>query len=100
MTDREMLELAAKAAGIKLGTWLFPRAAATGEGLWAPLDDDGDALRLAVKLRINMSFDFGRVVMIGSGASDIHEQFSHDDLAIVRRGVVYAAAEIGSKLET
>lgn len=55
MIDKELLEYAAKAAGINLvdsywdkdlnGVWLH-------EGLtfWSPLTDDGDALRLAAKL--------------------------------------------------
>ena len=55
MSDREMLELAAKAANLQ--TW-------TNEdgGLylpdpmrrWNPLTDDGDALRLAVRLRFGI----------------------------------------------
>ena len=51
MTDRELLELAAKAAGIKTSLhketdslWI------DGPRVWNPLTDDGDALRLAVKL--------------------------------------------------
>jgi len=47
-TDRELLELAAKAAGYwdkEFDCWNgFPQSG------WAPLIDDGDALRLAVKL--------------------------------------------------
>lgn len=51
MTDRELLELAAKAAGIKHNPSLS--AACRGERIWwNPLADDGDALRLAVKLHI------------------------------------------------
>ncbi|HEY6021520.1 MAG TPA: hypothetical protein VIY48_16930 [Candidatus Paceibacterota bacterium] len=47
MTDRELLELAAKAAGIRLGVndlghfFNFDSAM-----LWNPLNDDGDALRM------------------------------------------------------
>lgn len=63
MTDRELLEAAAKAAGERIfverqkerdemgyghvGLWL-----ARGHTMWNPLTIDGDALRLAVKLRI------------------------------------------------
>lgn len=64
MTDRELLELAAKAAGIdydetctekdyKFGLWLTMHGEPY-EGQrrkWNPLTDDGDAFRLVVKLR-------------------------------------------------
>ena len=61
-TDRELLELAAKAAGIALdgecphgGFWVWD-----DEHLhhlpWNPLADDGDALRLAVKLDIQVHY--------------------------------------------
>lgn len=66
-TERELLELAAKAAGMTGMHWggtsmgmlksIDPsRPGKTGSvGFpWRPLDDDGDALRLAVKLRINV----------------------------------------------
>lgn len=69
MTDRELLELAAKAAGIRIdksetngggvGNYGF---SVTGDAMldwhnnirWNPLSDDGDALRLAVKLRLSI----------------------------------------------
>ena len=62
MTDRELLELAAKAAGIALSHWndgLEPYS--SGEGyvlldnrLWNPLLYDGNALRLLVLLGIEI----------------------------------------------
>ena len=55
MTDRELLEAAAKAAGIERWYWssgLVIVGPATREEPWNPLDDDGDALRLAVRLAI------------------------------------------------
>ena len=49
MTDREALEAAAKVAGIKHNPSIA--AACRGERTWwNPLTDDGDALRLAVKV--------------------------------------------------
>lgn len=56
-TDRELLELAAKAAridAVELGGWtgLVRFAESAHPVSWNPLTDDGDALRLAVKLRI------------------------------------------------
>ena len=62
MNDRELLELAAKAAGLEIhkqiqakrDSSIDPEAAglfiANGSTWWNPLTDDGDALRLAVKL--------------------------------------------------
>jgi hypothetical protein len=59
MTDRELLKLAAQAAGHKLyPEWdcapngIFLRQGVDGDlqYVWDPLSDDGDALRLAVKL--------------------------------------------------
>lgn len=61
MTDQELLELAAKAAGADLRwdnggngkkyPWIVGR---DGQETWNPLEDDGDALRLAVVLKINI----------------------------------------------
>ena len=59
MDDRRLLEKAAKAAGLQFsdGRQLNPRVylvRAAGEDWrgWNPLTDDGDALRLAVKLHL------------------------------------------------
>lgn len=57
MTDRELLEAAAKAAGIEIkphpNNKISPHLIfASGGGNWNPIIDDGDALRLAVKLRL------------------------------------------------
>ena len=118
-TDRELLELAAKAAGIagwqsKYGYWnmkdidgedvvccagwpnfdpltgekLWPMFAdAVDELNWNPLTDDGDALRLAVKLNI----DAGNPGMRLS----IDWRKGDDPYAATRRAIVRAAAEIG-----
>lgn len=57
MTDRELLELAAKAAGIE-GQYAFLHyfdgeedgiCSPGNHRVWNPLTDDGDALRLAMK---------------------------------------------------
>ena len=66
-TDRELLELAAKAAGMHPDHWCWngygmrelavhgvPHCGFQGE-IWNPLTDDGDALRLAVKLGISIT---------------------------------------------
>lgn len=65
MTDRELLEAAAKVAGIewlrdRIGDSLLLDLSATGGDdawPWNPLTDDGDALRLAVKLNLDIEFD-------------------------------------------
>jgi hypothetical protein len=53
MTDRELLKLAAKAAGYNMAKVLdgYPMYM-EGYGIWNPLTDDGDALRLAVKPKV------------------------------------------------
>jgi hypothetical protein len=56
MNDRELLEAAAKAAGMVL-TWEGPdrdQSQTLCKGAWNPLAYDGDALRLAVKLRLSI----------------------------------------------
>lgn len=111
-TDRELLELAAKAAGIKFVVWGEDDVEwSTTErgGRWNPLTDDGDALRLAVKLRIAPSFTpdekgvFSgyRHVYAPKGRSyrePIIEPLLPDECAAWRRAVVRLAAEIGRRM--
>lgn len=80
MEDRELLELAAKAAGVWAGALLTPTKAGR---VWNPLTDDGDALRLAVKLGIDV-FPW----------CDKHRDQA-DLYAATRRRITRAAAEIG-----
>jgi hypothetical protein len=59
--DRQLLEAAARAAGIELrwhpdGTAYADTRAPGYWGVWNPLADDGDALRLAVKLNLRLVF--------------------------------------------
>ena len=62
MSDRELLELAARAAGFSDAEWAVKQACIYTAQLpgfrcfWNPLADDGDSLRLAVKLGIEISF--------------------------------------------
>lgn len=110
MTDRELLELAAKAAGIELDWDVPPRSPPwriTGEGEdrgpaapWEPLTDDGDALRLAVKLGIEVKYDRRSEVYAtyeGGEWEYPEEDAEHngDRFAAARRAIVRAAAEIG-----
>lgn len=94
MTDREFLELAAKAAGIEIlwtesygGVFLRCR---TSPVIWNPLDDDGDALRLAVATKV--IFDLQDHV-----GNLIFEEGAQPSLEIaVRRAIVRAAAAIAA----
>ena len=92
MTDRELLELAAKAAGI---THVTPMMIKWGQ--WNPLTDDGDALRLAVELRIDVRIDNTTTLCYASNG--LHQQAceKHTDHAdpfrATRRAIVRAAAE-------
>jgi hypothetical protein len=90
MNDKELLELAAKAAGIKHpdGDHSISNDGrlwdCNGLRWWYPLTDDGDALRLAVKL-----MDFEPYMSRGA------VPFIKNDMVATRRAIVRAAAEIG-----
>jgi hypothetical protein len=98
MSDRELLELAAKAIGLKLKyNYLGGRDA---NQPWDSLEDDGDALRLAVRLKIDVKhyddyvvgwFDGG---YIGTGKI----MYEGDPYAATRRAITRAAAEIGKSM--
>ena len=89
MNDRELLEMAAKAAGLPMcEEW---DCAADGDGIligagngdlkpWNPLTDDGDALRLAHALGMQLNID------------------ECNDMNDVRTDIVLAAAAIGSAM--
>lgn len=103
-TDRELLELAAKATGIEI-VWCDGYATIWDEE-WNPLTDDGDALRLAVKLNIyfrryrNSGFFRERVGgYVEAVRNDIEERepVGDDPYAATRRAIVRAAAEIGKE---
>ena len=107
MTDRELLELAAKAAGLDIrltwtpGTTPWVRNETGTASPWNPLDDDGDALRLAVRLNMNVLVcpDAGPAAeawTVESGLTKLcEEDISGDPYAATRRAIVRAAAEIG-----
>ena len=105
MTDRELLEAAAKAEGHAY-PWVL--SARGGERPWNPLTDDGDALRLAVKLGLFIShsaykpgenaYGFVRISWYGQRVEFEPEKFTDDPLAATRRAIVRAAAQIGKNL--
>ena len=103
MTDRELLELAAKAVGIttywaKDGQKLFRRDGGIQKP-WNPLNDDGDALRLAVKLQTPLMFsnEIARCVWGYGSPQSCVESVGSDPFAATRRAIVLAAAEIGKR---
>lgn len=115
MTDRELLELAARAAGMGIGRaqdgqWFYCEHGQCGEGMyridgnllefWNARTDDGDALRLAVKLFLTVdschtyaqaSTPDGAIVEVF--ADEVDNQYS-----ATRRAIVRAAAEIGKAM--
>ncbi|EOZ4881796.1 hypothetical protein ACQRQP_002926 [Pseudomonas aeruginosa] len=110
MNDRELLELAARAAGVKarwfrVNQWrqVGGHKMQTGQEdvfgthhskPWNPLTDDGDALRLAVLLNLEIhSPKSNPTVMFRTAENDVFYQDTCIRLAIVR-----AAAEIGKSM--
>lgn len=122
MQDRELLELAAKAAGIgpldfdytsreKHSFYFGPRLpiqegvlVAARHRYWHPLADDGDALRLAVSLGIRIAPEAnGGDVAAASATRDFIGQVSvevhgNDRYAATRRAIVRCAADIGKAM--
>ena len=99
-TDRELLELAARAAGVLFFVDSRGRCMEMHANLmpcpWNPLTDDGDALRLAVRLSLMIDTDYNSHTAVGSASlCEILEGHSGDPLAATRRAIVRAAAEIG-----
>ena len=107
MTDIELMKLAAKAAGLPWDKWVDD-----GNDSWNPLEDDGDALRLAVKLGEKFPcFTLGifnraafphacASVVHGNGDETYVEQDDNADMAeTTRRAIVRAAAEIGKAMK-
>lgn len=101
MTDRELLELAAKAAGIK-GRYadgvIWYRNPFGDEVGFNPANDDGDAFRLLVKLKLEPYFAGDNVDMRGF-ITVFAELYGADPYAATRRAIVRAAAEIGKAVQ-
>ena len=112
MQDRELLELAAKAAGLNFHGHRADHGncyvSTTGDiddwFVWSPLTDDGDALRLAVRLELCIEFgsceDDAPVVYCGR-AMDRRDWPRYpnfpDSGAATRRAIVRAAAALAQK---
>jgi hypothetical protein len=116
MTDRELLEAAAKAAAIQIFDWRFDERNDSWHGArsdseeatvyWSPLTNDGDALRLAVMLRLDIfmaapgSPDATVEVIAIHGKDEapfaIETLDGGDPYAATRRAIVRAAATMAS----
>jgi hypothetical protein len=96
MTDRELLELAAKACGLEEAKMRIEF------NQWNPLTDDGDALRLAVKLRMVLDTSTGDDIHVqypfGTNYYPLCEEGDPDPYAATRRAITRAAAEIGRNM--
>jgi hypothetical protein len=106
MTDCELLEFAAKAAGVPidlafgLGNWVGPVSGNRFFSKWNPLTDDGDALRLAVKLEINILPTMEEASARNPSYTPwVNEDGRADPYAATRRAIVRAAAEIGKGMQ-
>lgn len=117
MTPREMLELAAKAAGYTVNASMQAERDAMGAGdvglwidgvstCWNPLDSSGQAFALSVNLSFCQTQWFNHDppdVMIGYKTSDGEgrnwiEDHNGDPVAATRRAITRAAAEIGRSM--
>ena len=120
MTDRDLLEAAARNSGfgnadgrfiwteseyprgtkINGALWNYFGYMETAE-LWNPLTDDGDALRLAVKLNIGIEqyagIAPGFVRAGGNIGCIITEPYGDDPYAATRRAIVRAASCFAAK---
>lgn len=107
MSDRQLLESAARAARIAL---VFdPEAPVSGHSprisggrYWNPLTDDGDALRLGAK--VGMRLEYRKVVgsatgevAVSAAGHRIVEGYRDDYMTATRRAIVRAAAAIGAE---
>lgn len=117
MTDHELLENAAKAAGLTIdafcmdgGAWVYVTwSPLNGDGehpifKWNPLANDGDALRLAVTLSISVSYDRldqgvdeRRVFAVHARGVEL-EHLGEDRYAATRLAITRAAAAIGKAM--
>lgn len=112
-TNRELLEKAAKAAGLqivgdvdrmicqpdhKTGGYVVLNERG-GDSCWNPLTDDGDAFRLAVKLQIDLRIRCNQVMCDHLESASVREQSKPDPYAATRRAIVRAAAAIGEAMK-
>ena len=112
MTDRELLELAAKAAGLTNLTycpaWKCMAEYDEHDGgfykwetYWNPLARDSDALQLCILARLSIKHGItstgakGGLISCEQGFSKEFEEVGQDPFIAIRRAIVQVAAEIG-----
>lgn len=103
MEDRELLELAAKAVGEEV-EWLptekaFFRTSCSWpqeKGWFNPMHDDGEAIRIAVKLGMDIEINDSNVYAGCRGS--FSQPAKPDPCAALRRAIVMAAADIGNDM--
>lgn len=101
MNDRELLELAAKAAGVKRTIEWLGHHEYLPE--WNPLENDAEAFRLAVKLQMEVIVhEVTGIAYVGSDAArpainPIREPLGLDPYAATRRAIVRTAAALAEK---
>lgn len=109
MNDRELLRMAAKASGEITPIWYDNENYFNGVlQRRNPLTDDGDAIRLAVKLGMEVKIDWAKLhVSVWNGYNLwVYEDLSTNSIdtdiepfSATRRAIVRAAAEIGKEYE-
>ena len=111
MTDRELLELAAKAAGyiVAPGQQYEDGGLLAHDGSrpvrFSPLTDDGDALRLAVALGLRVESRLDGQAYVWLGERLLWNEFALDHTSVCERtlalcrAITRAAAEIGRAME-
>jgi hypothetical protein len=108
-SDRELLEAAAKAAraaGLRIvksdaGPQILERIDRDGGEhyrVWVPHLDDGDALRLAVKLKMDFTLSGRHAAVAQAGTHWAQEYCNGNPCAATRRAIVRAAAAVGEGL--
>lgn len=103
MSDHDLLKLAGKAAGYTLDADCYrldQRDIGGAPTPWNPLTDDGDALRLAAKLRIRFE-RHTRHPFVAAFHDDLAGRFEEreegDYCAAIRRAIVRVAVELERK---
>jgi hypothetical protein len=104
MTDKELMEAAARAAGYTSygygelvgGSPALVLREADFTGMWAPLTDDGDALRLAVQLKMDVKQWKSNSIAVAIWDKHATEDATQDRYAATRRAIVRAAAALDS----
>ena len=100
MTDTELLELAAKAAGYSFDGYVLRNNNTEFEySGWNPLEDDGDAFRLAVSLGLTVVVETDMVFCRNQKSDKVFREQPKDRYTSTRKAIVRAAAEIGKAMK-